>query len=388
MSFAGNLLTVTFGDILQLISTGKKTGALLMIRGQQKKQIFFHEGQVIYAASAADEEDRLGQLLVRQGKISADQLEAVLKKQRSSKKRLGEIVIEMRLVDPRGLSDALRRQVEEIIYSLFVWGDGEFQFIEGEAPPENSPTTEINTTTVMMEGARRFDEWNRIRESLPPPESILRIRSVPLVVGDEVSLSADDVAMLSLIDGKHRVDETMQLFTRGEYAAARSMFKLMDNGLVESVPPGESDLDTPEEMRNLFDLVFKLYSHSLSRIHHELADVFGEGGEHLFFQPVRRRIERGLFDSLTAGETASARESFLAIAESIPDNMRLHKILSNAAALLQDRLKLARDCLGDRAASRLVEAIQKDVAFLLAQKRSLTDKYDIGREFADSLNVL
>jgi hypothetical protein len=49
---------------------------------------------------------------------------------------------------------------------------------------------------------------------------------------------------------------------------------------------------------------------------------------------------------------------------------------------------LVRDLLGDPVTSRLVEGIQKDVAFLLAQKRSLADKYDIGREFANSLDLL
>jgi len=95
----------------------------------------------------------------------------------------------------------------------------------------------------------------------------------------------------------------------------------------------------------------------------------------------------GLFDALIAGETAAAQESFLRAIELIPENVRLHKVLSQASFMLRNRLSLVRDRLGDRVCARLVEGIQKDVAFLLAQKRSLTDKYDIGREFADSLDL-
>ncbi len=387
MSFSGNLSTVSFGDILQLVSTGKKTGALLLIRGQQEKRIYFRDGQVIYAGSDAAEEDRLGQLLIRRGKIAPDQLKAVLQKQRVAKRRLGEIIIEMRLIDPHELSEALRLQVEEIIYSLFVWGDGEFQFIESEAPPANSPLTEIDTTSVMMEGVRRFDEWSKIRDALPPAHTVLQICPAPIAAGGEISLSSEDLEMLALIDGRRRADEIMQSFTRGEYAAARSVYKLIELSIVEPAAHGEDERGDPEELGDVFDLVFKLYSHSLSRIHQEVTDLLGVGGERLFLRPAHRKIEPGLFDSLTGGDTESTRESFLRVAESIPVNLRLHKILSHTAILLQDRLKLVRDCLGDHVASRLAQAVQKEVAVLLAQKRSLADKYDIDREFAESLNM-
>ncbi len=387
MSFAGNLSTVSFGDNLQLISTGKKTGALLLIRGRQKKRIYFREGQVVFARSDDAEEDRLGQLLVRQGKITPEQLESTLDKQKVTHQRLGETLIEMRLAEPVQVAEALRQQVEEIVYSIFVWGDGEFQFIEGEEPPAKAPVIEIDTMLIMMEGARRFDEWNRIRDSLPSPETVLQIRSVPMMAGGEINLSTEDVELLALVNGYRRMDEIMQLFVRGEYVAACSIHKLISGGLIEPKECGESESGSPDEWHNLHDLIFKLYSHSLRRIHHELTDVLGEGGERLWARPVGKKLIPGLLDSLIVGETASAQESFQQAVESVPKNLRLHKVLSQATILLQDRLGLVRDLLGDRVTSRLVEGIQKEVAFLLAQKRSLADKYDIGREFAISLDL-
>lgn len=386
MSFAGNLSTVSFGDNLQLISTGKKTGALLLIRGTQKKHIYFRDGQVVFASSDHAEEDRLGQLLIRQGRITPEQLQSVLDSQKVTRKRLGELIIEMHLVEPPQIAEALRLQVEEIIYSIFVWGDGEFQFIDGEEPPPNSPVITIDTMSVMMEGARRFDEWNRIRESLPPAEAVLQIRSVPMMTGEDINLAPEDIEMLALVNGYRRMDEIVQKFTRGEYAAACSMHKLITEGLIESIERDERETGGPDEWCNLYDLVFKLYSHSLQRIYRELTDVLGDGGERLFARPVGNKVMSGLFDSLISGETPSAKEDFQHVAGSIPENVRLHKVLSQATILLQSRLSLVRNLLGDRVASRLVDGIQKDVAFLLAQKRSLADKYDIGREFANSLD--
>jgi len=385
MSFAGNLASVSFGDILQLVSTGQKTGALLLGRGRQKKRIYFRNGQVIYAVSEAVDQDRLGQLLVRQGKLTPEQLETVLTKQRTTKKRIGEIVVEMRLVEAQELALALQLQVEEIIHSIFAWGDGEFQFRDGEVPPPKAPLTEINTMTLMMEGARRFDEWSRIRDALPSAETVLQMRSTPLVVNQEITLSPEEVEILATIDGRRRIDEILEAGVRGEYSAAHSLFKLLELGLVEpasQVSPEESER---EEVAGLLDLVFKLYAHSLSRIQQELAEMLGEGGQRLFLRVARAKLEKGLFDSLAAGETATARDHFLRVAEAVPENVRVHKVLSQSAALLRDRLDLVRDCLGEQAARRVAELIRKDVAFLLAQKRALADKYDIGGEFAESL---
>jgi len=386
MSFSGNLKTVSFGDNLQLISTGQKTGALLMIRGQQQKRIYFRTGQVIHACSESSEEDRLGQLLVRHGKIAPDQLEKALKKQKATNRRLGEIIVEMNLVDPHDIGEALRLQVEEIIYSLFAWGDGEFQFIEGEKPPEKAPLTEINTMTVMMEGARRFDEWSKIRDALPSADTIMKICPVPTVGGGEISLSGDEVEMFVLIDGRRRVDEIMKQYLRGEYVASRSLYKLIAAGLIEPVPNSANE-DERDDEKSLFDFIFKLYSHSLSRIQHELTDYLGESGGRLFARPGSRRFERGMFEALTAGETGTARDKFMKAAESIPESVRLHKVLSQSAMLLQDRLGLIRDCLGERTAIKMTEIIKKDVAFLLAQKRRLADKYDVGREFMESMGI-
>jgi len=387
MSFSGNLTSVSFGDNLQLISTGKKTGVLLLVRGKQQKRIYFRDGQVVFASSDDVEQDRLGQFLVRSGKITPEQLEMLLAKQKKCNKRLGEMIIDLQLLEPSALAEILRLQVEEIIYGLFVWGDGEFRFIEGEIPPPQTPVVNIDTLSVMMEGARRFDEWNRIKNTLPPPDTILHMRTAPMMTGAEISLTSEDLELLALIDGYRRVDEIMQTYGRGEYAAACSMHRLITEGLVEVVERTGDETGGPKEWHNVYDMIFRLYSHSLQRVHKELADLLGEGGERLFVQSPGKRMAGGLFDALIAGETAAAQESFLRAIELIPENVRLHKVLSQASFMLRNRLSLVRDRLGDRVCARLVEGIQKDVAFLLAQKRSLTDKYDIGREFADSLDL-
>ncbi len=160
MSFAGNLKTVIIGDVLQLISTGRRTGALVLKRPHRGKQIYFRNGDIIAAASEpSTDEERLGQLLLRKGLISVEDLEKALKRQKSTGRRLGQILVELGTMSREDITNALRLQVEEVVYGVFGWTDGDFHFAEGEKPEASQILVELNTLSVMMEGARRFDEY-------------------------------------------------------------------------------------------------------------------------------------------------------------------------------------------------------------------------------------
>ena len=70
MSLSGNLKTVSFPDILQLLSTGKKTGILSVETATRKKEVAFKDGNIVHAASVNSSEDLLGNMLVNRGRIS------------------------------------------------------------------------------------------------------------------------------------------------------------------------------------------------------------------------------------------------------------------------------------------------------------------------------
>ena len=135
MSFAGNLKTVSFGDVLQLISTGRRTGALVLQRPHRGKKVYFQSGEIVAAASdPPTDEERLGQLLLRKGLITVEDLEKALKRQKASGRRLGQIIADLGLLGRDEITGALRLQVEEVVCGVFGWLDGDFHFNEGERP--------------------------------------------------------------------------------------------------------------------------------------------------------------------------------------------------------------------------------------------------------------
>ena len=128
MSFAGNLKTISFPDILQLIGTGKKTGQLLATHASQRKELFFRNGNLISASSSNTEEDMIGNLLLRKGKITKTDLQKAVSLQKQSGRRIGAIMLELGLLNKAELTQYLKTQVEEIVYNLFSWSEGEFSF--------------------------------------------------------------------------------------------------------------------------------------------------------------------------------------------------------------------------------------------------------------------
>ena len=164
MSLAGNLKTVSFPDILQLLATGKKTGVLELKTSTRQKEVSFKNGNIIYASSVNASEDLLGNMLLHRGRITKEDLNRAIKLHKQTGRQLGTTLIDMNLFDKTEIAECLRIQIEEIVYNLFSWQDGDFYFHEGKAP-QNAPfLIELNTMNVVMEGTRRIDEWLEIQK--------------------------------------------------------------------------------------------------------------------------------------------------------------------------------------------------------------------------------
>src|SRR4030067_2699752 len=175
MSFAGNLKTISFSDILQLVSTGKKIGRLLTTHVSQRKELYFKNGNLISATSSHTEEDMIGNLLVRMGKINKADLHKAVNLQQQSGRRIGAVLLELGLLTKAELAQYLKIQVEEIVYNLFSWSEGEFSFQDELKPPDDQILVNLETMNLIMEGTRRIDEWLEVRKALPEPNRGLKL---------------------------------------------------------------------------------------------------------------------------------------------------------------------------------------------------------------------
>ena len=114
MSLAGNLKTVSFPDILQLLATGKKTGILEVKTATRQKEVAFKGGNIIYASSLNSNEDLLGNMLLRQGRITKHDLERAISLHKQTGRQLGTPLIDMNLFDKEELINRKFKETESI----------------------------------------------------------------------------------------------------------------------------------------------------------------------------------------------------------------------------------------------------------------------------------
>ena len=179
MGLTGNLKTVSFPDILQLLATGKKTGTLQISTNSRQKEIVFEDGNIIFASSINASEDLLGNLLLKRGKISKSDLEQAIALHKQTGRQLGTTLVDMNLFEKDEVIECLKMQIEEIVYNLFSWPEGEFKFAENAMPKSMPMTVELSTMSVIMEGTRRIDEWVEIEKVLPPDDVKLMLTKAP-----------------------------------------------------------------------------------------------------------------------------------------------------------------------------------------------------------------
>src|SRR5687768_15300274 len=166
MSLAGNLRTMDLPEILQWIAGGRKTGTLRVERRFIQKRIAFGGG-IIHTSWSNDPRESLGQFLVRERLVTEEQLFKALLRQESEGRLLGAILMDGGAVNEEDLRRTLQMKVEETIYDLFLWPEGEFEFKDGEMPQGHLIKVDMTVTGVILEGARRLDEWARIKKVFP-----------------------------------------------------------------------------------------------------------------------------------------------------------------------------------------------------------------------------
>jgi hypothetical protein len=168
-SVAGDLRTMVLADVLLWIATRHKSGTLYVRRGAVRKRVVFQDG-VLRSASSNDPRETLGQLLLRDRLITEEQLGTTLLQQEKQGALLGILLVSDGLLSAEQLKRTLRAKSEQVVYDLFLWGEGGFHFQEGLLPKSVPMNLEMDTQATVQEGERRRKRWQRIRQSFAGPE--------------------------------------------------------------------------------------------------------------------------------------------------------------------------------------------------------------------------
>jgi hypothetical protein len=234
MAIEGPLKELSIHDVFQLLDLSRKTGTLRVVSDlrQNAGAVFFEDG-VVVGAEIRSNPHPLGRLLVRAGRVSEqDLLRARALQAAGDRRRLGEILVAQGLVTVRDLGRYVRQQIEEVVFELVGWSEGYFAFDDGKQgdwPTEAD--TRIATGLLLMEAARRTDEWSRIEKQITHLGLVPRL--APIVdTAVPLDLLPAEWEVLAVVDGEGTVRELATLLGRPEFEVARTLFGLTTAGII------------------------------------------------------------------------------------------------------------------------------------------------------------
>jgi tetratricopeptide (TPR) repeat protein len=255
MAIRGSLKEASLPDVLQLLSMGKKTGCLSVTHRNSFGYIYFNKGRICYA-SIVNRRDRLGDMLVKTGVITQAQLEATVALQdRRRDKRLGELLVEQNHLSLEQLHTAINVQIQEAVYFLFTWNQGTFNFEPDVQPDQHDYVVSINPESLLLEGARRVDEWGLVEKKIPTFDIVFEVDRAK-VLSTDADLNAEQRAVLDLVDGTRDVQAIIDASGLVEFEVGKALFGLLTAGFIHRI--GKTKAVTPaaaegriEEHRNL-----------------------------------------------------------------------------------------------------------------------------------------
>jgi tetratricopeptide (TPR) repeat protein len=229
--FKGRFSETRLPLVLIYLNRNRLTGTLEIKTPSFTKKVYLEKGEAIFSSST-NEDDRLGEMLLKVGKITLEQFDKAVEILKKGGKRLGAILVELGYLSPKELFWGVKFQVREIIYSIFLVEEAEYEFIEGEVPSDEVIKLKMSMGNLIYEGVKRIDNLTRIRREMPALKDTLMLSDDPLSLFQNIELSSQDKKLLSLVDGQKTIKEILDASWVGSFDAMKILYVLFYTGML------------------------------------------------------------------------------------------------------------------------------------------------------------
>jgi hypothetical protein len=261
MALEGTIKDFGLPDIFQLIGLQRKTGVLTLKSESEQVTVAFENGMVVMGDSDAKRlEDRLGNVLVKQGKLSKERLDEALVTQKATLQRLGHVLTSTNAITSRDLKEALQVQVSQIVFKVFRWRDGDYHFEPTETVDyDRENFTPMSADFILMEGIRMVDEWPIIEKKIPSFDMVFRPvvdhamveiapegvdgSRVPPGASSKIRLALQEEAIFRRVDGTRTVQAIIDSAGLNEFDTCRILFDLLNRNLISTAGRGAAAVE-------------------------------------------------------------------------------------------------------------------------------------------------
>ncbi len=229
----GNLASVPIVEVIQMLGLQRQTGKLVVNKPGSSVAICFKDGQVVFASPNSNGSDSVAMegFLRKACRLEEDSLQHVLRIAKMTQQSLDSILIQEKLLGAAAFCEALKRYTEAAVYRVMTWKQGAF-FFEKVAPPVFTNHVQLKVDDLLLEGARRADEWSLIQQKMPDFNIVFEP-----IIGDAEELTTRgmsdiDMKVFSLVDGRKTVQKIIDQADLSEFDVAKSLFILLSVNLI------------------------------------------------------------------------------------------------------------------------------------------------------------
>jgi hypothetical protein len=246
MKLQGSLAERDFPSLVQSLHERRWTGSLTLTQAGVGKSVIVQEGRLVFASSSSPD-DRLGELLLRRGRLTLKQYtDASLAI--APGKRLGAILIEQGALAPKDLVRSVVEHTQEIIYSAFQWTEGQYRLQEGAASAE-AITLKISTPDLIVEGIRRIDSWTRVNGAIGGLDARYSRAERYAEVTPTMTLTLERMSLLEALTAERSVGELCGTTPLSDFELCRTLWAFRVIGLARRTdsPPETTSREIEDE---------------------------------------------------------------------------------------------------------------------------------------------
>src|ERR687890_2150620 len=235
MAIEGPLRELGIHDVFQLLDLSRKTGALRVTSDLRDDEgvVLFDGGRVIHA-SVRSHPTSIERILRHAGKVSDPDLTVAAALEPLPAEGLGDRLVRAGVITQRELERQLRLAIESVVFELLSWQEGFFSFEErAVADVPLDARIRISTESLLMEGARRIDEWSRIADKVPHLSVVPMLAPVEDDRASVLDLLPHEWEVLMMIDASRDLRGIAAALGRSEFEIAKIAYGLVSTGVVE-----------------------------------------------------------------------------------------------------------------------------------------------------------
>ena len=227
----GTIASFRIVEVMQMLGLQRQTGRLAVSRGSESADVYFSDGAVVYALAADGCKPGVAGLIKKVCRLEDDGVRHAMHIVEMTGQPLDAVLAQEKMTTPRAFADNLRRYTESIVYKIMAWQDGDF-FFDKSAPPAFAAPLQLKVDDLLLEGARRADEWILIEQKIPNLGMVFE----PMIGNAEElttrGMSDIDLKVFSLIDAKRTIQDIIDITGLSDFDVAKSMFILLSVNLI------------------------------------------------------------------------------------------------------------------------------------------------------------